>query len=180
VVAKGAGVSVEFEDYVRLHAARLLRLATVMCPDRHAAEDVVQEVLIRAHQRWPVIGAVPHPHAYVRRMVVNEAVSWRRKWTRIEPHPAGTLDRSTPDSSTAIDDRAEIVSAVLALPPKQRAAVVLRYFEGLTDAEIADALGCRPGTVRGYIHRALRVMRVDLTAPATPAFPMIVNEGNVR
>ena len=154
----------DFEDYVRAHATRLMRLAVVLCADSHEAEDVVQEVLLRAFHRWAHIGDLARPHAYVRRMIANEAVSWRRKWTRVEARPDSALDRDAADHAGVTDDRAALLTAITALPPKQRAAVVLRYFEDLTDAEIAQTLSCRTTTVRGYIHRALKTLNVDMTA----------------
>ena len=154
----------EFDDYVHDHATRLMRLAIVLCADSHEAEDVVQEVLPRAYHRWPHIRGLSRPHAYVRRMIANEAVSWRRKWARVEPRPDGVLDRGVGDHAAVTDDRAALLQAIAALPPKQRAAVALRYFEDLTDAEIAQTMSCRATTVRGYIHRALKTLNVDMAA----------------
>lgn len=153
-----------FEDYVADHGTRLMRLATLLCSDVYEAEDVVQEALLRAFRRWHHIASLPRPHAYIRRMVVNEAVSMHRKWGRVEAVPVDQLDSAQADSTDALDDQAVLIAAVASLPPKQRAAVVLRYFENLTDVEISQALACRTTTVRGYIHRALRTMRVDLSS----------------
>lgn len=152
----------EFETYVRQHARSLVAFATVLANDPATAEDVVQEVLLRAHARWPAIAATSRPHAYVRRMVVNETTSWRRKWGRVEARPDHDLDRVERDATVVTDARDALVRAVADLPARQRAAVVLRYFEDLDDAEIAGVLDCRAATVRGYLHRALKTLRVDL------------------
>ena len=157
----------EFETYVRQHAQALLRFATLLSDDPATAEDVVQEVLLRAHSRWPRIAATDRPHAYVRRMVVNETTSWHRKWGRVEARPDHDLDRAQRDGTGTTDARDEILRAVAVLPPRQRAALVLRYYEGLDDAEIAGVLGCRTVTVRGYLHRALKTLRVDLATDDT-------------
>jgi RNA polymerase sigma-70 factor (sigma-E family) len=161
---------VTFEEFAATRLAGLLRFATVLTHERGLAEDVCQEVLFRAHKRWDSIGAMAAPDAYVRRMIVNEYLSWRRKWSRVLPRPDEDLDRAEPDHADRHAIHAELIAAVGKLPPKQRAAIVLRYFEGLTDAEIADLLGCRPVTARGYIWRALRTLRVDFdeSAPDEP------------
>jgi RNA polymerase sigma-70 factor (sigma-E family) len=158
---------VEFDEYVREHSRQLLRLATVLARDRGTAEDIVQEVLIRAHERWSKIGQLSYPHAYVRKMVVNEATAWRRRWARIEPRPDFVLDRPTPTPGDQLDDRDELLAEIAKLPSKVRAAIVLRYFEDLPDAEIAELLACRAVTVRGYIHRGLRALRIELTPENT-------------
>jgi RNA polymerase sigma-70 factor (sigma-E family) len=154
---------VTFEEYAQQHTRRLLRLATVLARDRGTAEDVVQEVLIRALASWPKISRLSHPHAYLRRMVVNECVSWRRKWGRVQAAPDVELDRSTADHGGRHADRDELIAELRKLAPKVRAAIVLRYFEGLSDAEIADSLRCQQSTVRGYIHRGLKALRIELT-----------------
>jgi RNA polymerase sigma-70 factor (sigma-E family) len=159
---------VTFEEYARQHTGQLLRLATVLASDPGTAEDVVQEVLIRAHGSWAKIGGLDHPHAYLRRMVVNECISWRRKWGRLQATPDSELDRSTADHGGRYADRDELLAELRKLAPKPRAAIVLRYFEDLSDAEIADSLRCQQVTVRGYIHRGLRALRIELTA-TTPA-----------
>lgn len=155
-----------FEVYARQSSGPLLRFALVLTNDVGLAQDVVQEVLLRAMSRWDRIGSLPYPHAYVRRMVVNEFVSWHRKWARIVPTPDTELDSSTPDMSAASDLRSELVAELAKLPRTQRAAIVLRYFEGMSDVDIAAALGCRPGTARGYLHRGLKALRVEMSSTA--------------
>ena len=154
----------DFESYARTARTRLLRFAVVVTDDRELAQDVVQDVLLRAQRNWERISRADHPHAYVRRMIVNEVTSWRRKWSRIEPRPDSALDRATDDPTDAVDRRDAILRDLARLPVKQRAAVVLRYLEDLPDDEIAVVLGCSPGTVRVHIHRALTKLRVDLAA----------------
>jgi len=164
---------VTFEEYARQHTRALLRLATVLAGDRGTAEDVVQEVLLRAHRSWPKISKLSYPHAYLRRMVVNECISWRRKWARVLVVPDLELAQSTADHGGRHADRDELLAELRKLAPKIRAAIALRYFESLSDAEIADALGCQQVTVRGYIHRGLKTLRIELTNTeqqlATPA-----------
>jgi RNA polymerase sigma-70 factor (sigma-E family) len=161
---------VEFESYARAHSHQLLRFAAVLTNDNGVAEDVVQNVLIKAHARWDRIGVIDNRQAYLRRMVVNELNSWRRKWARYVPHPDTALERHVGDGTGQIDDRVDLVGELGKLPAQQRAAVVLRFLEDLSDAEIAEVLNCREVTVRGYIHRALNALRIEMAAPsASPA-----------
>jgi RNA polymerase sigma-70 factor (sigma-E family) len=155
---------VEFDSYVRDARLSLLRFAVVVTDDRELAQDVVQDVLLRAQQRWAHIGGIERPHAYVRRMVANEVISWRRKWGRVEPRPDDEIDRTVADPSTHVDRRDALLREVARLPIKQRAAVVMRYLEDMTDDEIAQVLDCTAATVRVHIHRALRRLRVDLAS----------------
>jgi RNA polymerase sigma-70 factor (sigma-E family) len=150
-----------FDEFARRELPSLLRLAGVLAGDRGIAEDVVQEVLLRVSRRWASVSATDVPHAYVRRMVVNEYVSWRRKWARIVPH-AEVLDaRTVPDHADTHADRDDLNRRLDRLPPKQRAVLVLRYYEGLSDDAVAELLGCSTGTVRSHASRALAVLRLD-------------------
>ena len=151
-----------YEDFLSTRLRELLRFAVLLCGDRGLAEDVVQDVLIRAHQQWGRIGDTEYPFAYVRKMLVNEHLSWRRKWARQIPTAEVAAMDAVPDHADHITDRDDLISRLQTLPARQRAAVVMRYFGGLTDVEIADALGCTAGTVRGYLSRALATMRVQL------------------
>jgi RNA polymerase sigma-70 factor (sigma-E family) len=159
---------VTFEEFAASRSPVLLRFAVVLTGDPGLAEDVVQEVLIRVHGKWRRISQLDAPESYVRRMVVNEYLSWRRRWARVIPQ-AEPADRPTvSDSATQHAERDALLSELRKLPPRQRAVLALRYYEGLSDVEIADALGCTPGTVRGYASRALATLRIELRpAPVT-------------
>ncbi|WP_433213599.1 SigE family RNA polymerase sigma factor [Dactylosporangium sp. CS-047395] len=155
----------EFEEFLSARLAALLRYATVLACDPHLAEDIVQEVLARAQPRWARISAADVPEAYVKRMIVNELASWRRRRAaRVVPMSLAALDAAgTPqaDPATAVDERDAMLRRLAALPVRQRIVVALRYYEGLTDPEIADLLGCRPATVRSHAARALATLRSD-------------------
>jgi RNA polymerase sigma-70 factor (sigma-E family) len=158
-----------FEQFAATRLAAVLRFATVLTNDRGLAEDVVQEVLIRSHTRWAQIEELEQPEAYVRRMIVNEFYSWRRKWARYTPRPSIELDRSEPDHATSVTERRALLDEVAKLPGKQRTVMVLRYYEGMADSEIASLLGCAETTVRGYAFRALKALRVEMSpVPALP------------
>lgn len=153
-----------FEEFATTRLDAVLRFAVVLTNDRGLAEDVVQEVLIRAHGRWAQIGEMDYPEAYVRRMVVNEFLSWRRKWARYVPHADVEPTATAPDHADLQAERAALLAEVAKLPRQQRAALVLRYYEGLSDAQIAEVLGCAETTVRGYVFRGLAALRVELAA----------------
>jgi RNA polymerase sigma factor (sigma-70 family) len=123
---------------------------------------VVQEVLLRVSRRWDSVVDTDVPLAYVRRMVVNEYVSWRRKWARIVPRAEVLDERITADHADQQADRDDLNRRLDRLPAKQRAVLVLRYYEGLSDHVVAELLGCATGTVRSHASRALATLRIDL------------------
>jgi RNA polymerase sigma-70 factor (sigma-E family) len=150
-----------FESFVRDHAPALTRLAHRLTMDRHRAEDVVQEVLLKCAQRWPGIGELDNPRAYLRRAVVNEVISTtRRGWAR-EFVRAELVDDDT--GATHFDndlvDRDALRTALGALTDVQRAVIVLRYYVDLADDDIAALLGCPASTVRSHARRALAQLR---------------------
>jgi RNA polymerase sigma-70 factor (sigma-E family) len=162
--------SIPFDAYVAARLPALLRYGTLLCGDPDDARDLVQEVLTKALVRWSRIGATRHVDAYVRAMLTNEFISDRRRRKRRPQAPLpdppdgpGTPAVPGPDPDTGA--RGDLWARLLRLPPKQRAVVVLRYYEDLSDAQIAALLGCREGTVRTYASRALAALRIDL-APA--------------
>jgi RNA polymerase sigma-70 factor (sigma-E family) len=154
-----------FNEWATLRLDPLLRFATVLCGSRSLAEDVVQDVLLKAHKRWDKVQAADRPDSYLRRMVVNEYLSWRRKWSRIVPRSEISVDEPAVDHAVGLADRDELVAELAKLPKRQRTVLVLRYYGGHTDAEIAELLGCSASTVRAYASRALAALRVEL-APA--------------
>jgi RNA polymerase sigma-70 factor (sigma-E family) len=153
-----------FEEFVTTRLGPLIRYATVVTWDPHLAEDITQDVLVRAQARWSRIGRLDAPEQYVKRMVLNEFLSWRRrKASHLVFVP--TLEDMTPhepDRTGAVDDRDLTRRLIAGLPPKQRAAIALRYYEDLSDEQIAELLGCRTGTVRSYLSRGLATVRAAL------------------
>lgn len=144
-----------------------LRYAVVLTGDHDLAQDVVQEVLARAHVRWSRISESESPEAYVRRMVLNEYLSWRRRWAVRHVHAAGERLVDLADARGGVGDPAQgVVDAddlwrrLATLGRKQRAVLVLRYYEQMQDEAIADLLGCRPATVRSHAAKALRTLRL--------------------
>jgi RNA polymerase sigma-70 factor (sigma-E family) len=152
-----------FDEFAAACLPGLLRFAVVLTGDRGLAEDVVQEVLLRVHGRWAKIGALDSPEHYVRRMVVNEYLTWRRRWGRVVPHPDPPVDFDPLSDHAAVHAERDALRIELdKLPRRQRAVLVLRYYAGMSDIEIAEVLGCGAGTVRGYASRALAALRVEL------------------
>jgi RNA polymerase sigma-70 factor (sigma-E family) len=145
-----------FDEFVHEHQQALVRYATLLCGGQGDAEDLVQEVLIRVYPRWESLDG--SRYAYVRRAVTNEFLSWRRRWSTrhifaTAELPEGQVELGWPEP----DER--LARELRKLPRQQRAAVVLRYYEDLTDTEIASVLGCREGTVRAHVSRGLAALR---------------------
>ena len=163
-----------FEEFAAERLPAVLRFAAILTGDRALAEDLAQEVLIRAHSRWSKIGSLDRPEYYVRKMILNEFLRWRRREWRQIPSGAGSdVDRrSAPDHAAGYAERDALFAKLGKLPARQRAVLALRYYEGLSDTEIADLIGCKPGTVRGYATRALAALRVELNVRPgqAPAF----------
>ena len=150
----------EFTRYVEARGSALLRTAVFLCAgDRSAAEDLVQSALVRAYVTWHRVRDEGARHSYVRRIMARE--SCRR--------PAPSLpvlgEPSLVDPHGPAEDRLDLLPLLAALPRQQRAVVVLRYYEDLSEREIADALGCSPGSVKRHASRALATLRVRLGGP---------------
>lgn len=149
----------DFERYVGQRSARLLRMAYLLCRDWATAEDLTQTALAKAWLAWRRVG--DNPDAYVYRILVNTHHTWWRRMWRREVPTDSLPDLSDPAVVDSLDYRDELRAALDGLPPKMRAVLVLRYFEDLSDAEIAVILGCAEGTVRSQASRALAKLRVD-------------------
>ncbi len=155
-----------FEEYVRARGSRLLRFAYLLCGDRHLAEDLVQEVLARAHRRWDHIEA-EQPDAYLRSALVRAHLSWRRRRSSTERVQA-ELPEPPPGSDFAQRHalRDELWTLLGTLPRAQRTVLVLRYFEDLDDRRIAETLHCAESTVRVHASRGLATLRGRVAIPA--------------
>lgn len=154
--------ALSFDDWVEARVAALLRFAYLVTGSQHAAEDAVQSALERACRRWSRVRRADDPDAYVRRMVVNEHVSeWRRAGRKESPVAEVRLSEGV-DPADAVSRRDVVWRVCAGLPPRQRAAVVLRYYEDLDYSEIAAILGVAEPTVRSHVHRALAALRDEL------------------
>jgi RNA polymerase sigma-70 factor (sigma-E family) len=155
---------VEFEQFVRERQRPLFRFAVVLCGDPVLAQDLLQNVLGRSYERWELVSAANDANAYVRRMLVNEFVGWRRLLRRTRPVAEFRDDDlpHTPDLADMHVDRAALAGELSALPAKQRAVLVLRYYAGMSFAEVASCMECRESTARAYAARALATLRVQM------------------
>jgi RNA polymerase sigma-70 factor (sigma-E family) len=149
-----------YVEFVREAEVSLRRTAYLVCGDRAQADDVVQDALYKLYLAWPRVRRVGNPFAYARRMVVNAAYDGRRRPWRREVAIADVPDRVAADDFTAGHaDRDEVLEAMRALGPRQRACVVLRYYEDLSVEQTAEILGCSTGTVKSQASRGLDTLR---------------------
>jgi RNA polymerase sigma-70 factor (sigma-E family) len=151
----------DFAEFVRMSLPGLLRYGHALTGNPHDAADLVQGVLEKVGSRWQsVLGKGPDPLAYVRRAMANGHVS---RWRRLRRE---NLVADFPDSPAQAEiDRLEhepLWQAMRELPPRQRAVVVLRFYEGLSEAEIADSLGVTKGTVKSQNSKAMATLRTKL------------------
>jgi RNA polymerase sigma-70 factor (sigma-E family) len=159
----GAGGADDFSDFAASRWPGLVRLAFGLTGDRWLAEDIAQTALARAYVAWRRVSQADDPDAYVRRILVNASHRRFRKH-RVAEQPGEPPDAMVEGHADLIGERADLVTALRKLTVRQRAVVVLRYWEDLTDAQIAAALGCSPGTVRSLLSRAVASLRVALAA----------------
>ena len=191
-----AGAGEDYVAFVRARQGALLRAAYLVCGDHQIAEDLLQEALVKLASRWERIRDEA-PEAYVRRILYRDAISrWRRTRREVSvdhQDPGGVLALRRDGAERRVHDwvsGADVRVALLKLPPRQRAVVVLRYFEDLTEADIADALGISRGTVKSQASDAMRTLRTLLpdgpegmpSADTTPDQPLlrVVGEGRER
>jgi RNA polymerase sigma-70 factor (sigma-E family) len=147
----GEGGRVTFAELYRAHYGPMVRLAYLLVGSNEVAEELVQDAFVRVHRRWD---GAERPAAYLRAAVVNACRSHHRRLRRERSRP--------PEAAEAVGlptrDH-DLLEALARLPDRQRAALVLRFYEDLPEADIAAALGCRPGTVKSLLHRGLAELR---------------------
>src|SRR5215475_12718927 len=158
------GLGSDFDEFVRDSSPGLLRTAYLLTGDRGHAEDVVQTALLQVAQRWRRIRGDPTP--YARRAVVNLAKNHWRDRSRRPQESTETDEAGYGQSDADVLLQQALLPAVMDLPVRQRAVLVLRYFDDLSVEQTADALGCSPGTVKSQTHHALTKLREALGDPA--------------
>jgi RNA polymerase sigma-70 factor (sigma-E family) len=154
-------VDEEFARYVRARQHRLLRAAYLVCGDAHLAEDLLQGALTKLATRWDKLRH-ENPDAYVRRILYRDAVSSWRKTRRESLSSLALIEVPVHDRSSQTGQRVDLERALSELTPKQRAVIVLRFFEDRSEIEAAEALGVTVGTVKSQTHAALARLRTLL------------------
>jgi RNA polymerase sigma-70 factor (sigma-E family) len=158
-----------FDGFVRAELNALTRFAGALAGEPHLAEDILSDALLKVAARWRRISGLDDPAAYVRRVVVTTYLSDRRKTRRRQTVPSADvplLERPGPDASAAVIARDEVAGLLAQLPRQQKAAIVLRYLLDQTDEQIAEALGCSPGTVRSHVSHARTALRLTASVQA--------------
>ncbi len=152
----------DFREFVTARWSALVRTAYLLTGSRDRAEDLVQSALVRAHRHWPKIQREGTAEAYLRRTMTNLNTDW---WRRLGAHERGVdsvPERAVADDYAAFELRDELWGALQQLPARMRAALVLRYFEDLSEADTASALGCSVGSVKSQCSRGLARLRLAL------------------
>jgi RNA polymerase sigma-70 factor (sigma-E family) len=157
-----ADPSDEFDSFVRARTPALLRSAYLLTGDQHLAEDLVQSALARTHRAWRRLYETGNAEAYTRRIMYHLQVSWWRRGRVAESYPGELPEKAAAvaDPHAAADTRLVLRSALLKLTNRQRAVLVLRFFEDRTESEAADLLGVTVGTVKSQTAKALTRLRI--------------------
>jgi RNA polymerase sigma-70 factor (sigma-E family) len=157
----------KFREFVAARSMALIRTAYVLTGDQQHAEDLVQTALTKLAARWH---KVTDPEAYTRRILYHEQVSWWRR-KRVGEHAVpDPPDRGLADGSGEVIDRLDVRRALFRLAPRQRAVLVLRFYEDMSERQIAELLGCGVGTVRSQTSRGLARLR-QLAPELSDSFP---------
>jgi RNA polymerase sigma-70 factor (sigma-E family) len=149
----------EFEAFVACSARSLLRTGYLMTGDFEGAEDLVQESFAKVAQRWQNVRRMSAPTAYARRILINLARDDRRRASRQPLLLGASREGRVDDASAPLERSDELMRGLARLSPRQRVTVVLRFYEDMTEAEVAEALGCSVGTVKTQTSRALKHLR---------------------
>lgn len=158
------GSEVDFARFVERWSPALLRVAYLLTGDRGLAEDLLQTALLKTSRRWPRIADHQAAYPYVRRVLVTTYASWRRRRRISEVLTDQLPEQAGPDDGPMATGQA--VAALDALPPRMRAVIVLRFYEDLSEADTAAALGCSVGSVKSQASRGLARLRIELTPAA--------------
>jgi RNA polymerase sigma-70 factor (sigma-E family) len=153
----------EFAEFAAARSRSLYRAAYLIVGDHAHAEDLVQEALTKTYVAWPRLHDPGNAEAYARKALTTTAITWwrRRSWHTEKPRD-DVPDLSEGDHSDRVSDHDAMWTALQSLPPRQRAAIVLRYYEDLTERETAAAMGCSVGTVKSQVFAGLQKLRARL------------------
>ena len=153
----------DFHEFVVARSAALHRAAYLMVGERGLAQDLVQEALTKTYVAWPRLRDTSRAEAYARKAITTTAISWYRRKSWSGERPTTLIpDGMTPGHADASTESAWLWDALQGLPVRQRAAIVLRYYEDLTEAQTAEAMGCAVGTVKSQVSAGLAKLRDQL------------------
>jgi RNA polymerase sigma-70 factor (sigma-E family) len=161
----------DFEDFIAVRGDSLMRFALMLTGDPYRAEDLVQTALAQVYPHWGRVSAMERPDAYVKTVLVHAHLRWWRRRSNGEVPMAELREVPTADPSAAVAAHDSAWRLLGSLPSRQRAVLVLRYYDDLPDTEIAVILGCKPATVRSLASRALGVLREALPHLDKEALP---------
>lgn len=159
-----------FSEFASARSASLFRTAYLVIGDFQLAQDLVQESLVKTYLAWPRLRDVTKAEAYTRRVIVTTCISWRRRRSFGERPADDVPDAGAIDPTTLLPEQGELWTAVAQLPPRQRAAVVLRFCEDLSQDQTAELMGCSVGSVKRHTSLALDKLRAELGARFTSPF----------
>ena len=153
-----------FAEFMSARSASLFRTAYLIVGDHQLAQDLLQESLIKTYIAWSRLRDVSNAEAYTRKAIVTTAISWRRRRSFHERPTDLQPDTAVPDPGEAVTIHSSMVTQLRTLPPRQRAAIVLRYYEDLSEAQTAEVMGCSVGAVKSHVSTGLRRLRDRLGA----------------
>jgi len=160
-----------FSELVATRSPALLRTAYLVVGDHQLAHDLLQEALVKAYVAWPRLRDVTRAEAYVRRTIVTTAISWRRRRSFHERPVEVVPEVWEADQAERLAAQDDVWAQVCGLPPRQRAVLVLRYYEDLSYADTAEVLGCSVGTVASQVSEALGKLRQRVGADSAALLP---------
>lgn len=165
-VVAAAGGRARLEELYRVQVAPLQRLAFLLTSDHHLAEDITQQAFVRFYRRFFALRDPAAAPAYLKRTVVNLARSHHRRGRREREHLEARQQVTEATDDRSVEDHDAIVQALASLPYRQRAAIVLRFYEDLTEQQAAEALGCSAAAMKSLTARAMASLRgMDIGGP---------------
>ncbi len=159
----------KFAEFAQARSPALFRAAFLMVGDRGLAEDLLQEALTKTYVAWPRLREMANAEAYTRKAITTTAISWwrRKSWQREVPRD-DLPDQRVEEQGAHVDERDWLWTELQMLAPRQRAAIVLRYYEDLTEAQTAEAMGCSVGTVKSQVSDGLNRLRTRVGPGVIP------------
>ena len=161
-----------FSEFVAARSSSLFRTALLVVGDHQLAQDLLQESLVKTYAAWPRLREVSNAEAYTRRVIITTSISWWRRRSSHERPVDHVPDASAPDQTEWLGDHDELWAVLSSLPPRHRAAVVLRFCEDLSERRTAELMGCSVGSVKRHTSMGL----VKLRARIGPDFSLPINQ----